>query len=246
MTKKNFNTKHLRKGDLLPPFTGKLRVYSMRFCPYAQRTLLALIAKDIDYEVVNIHLMDKPEWYPTKSQFGKVPALEIADGLTIYESLVTVEYLDDVYPQRPLLPKDPVTKAYDKIIIESTGPIQSILMMLVRTPDAITEDHIAAYKKALEFIEEQLKKRSKKFLGGTQPGFVDYMIWPWFERTQYGGIEDDRVKIDRQKHKVLSEYIGNMYKDPAVQQYLVPENVYKKVYEAYKNPTIANLDILIN
>lgn len=52
-----------------------------------------------------------------------MPALEIADGVSIYESLVTVEYLDDVYPQRPLLPKDPLLKAKDKILIEAMGPV---------------------------------------------------------------------------------------------------------------------------
>lgn len=58
-------------GDPLPPFTGKLRVYNMRFCPFAQRTILALNAKEIDYEVVNIDLVDKPEWLASKSAFSK-------------------------------------------------------------------------------------------------------------------------------------------------------------------------------
>ncbi|GBP65917.1 Pyrimidodiazepine synthase [Eumeta japonica] len=66
----DFNTKHLKKGDPLPPFAGKLRVYNMRYCPYAQRTVLALNAKRVDYEVVNINLVDKPEWLTTKSAFG--------------------------------------------------------------------------------------------------------------------------------------------------------------------------------
>lgn len=55
---------------------------------------------------------------------GKVPALEIKEDVCIYESLITVEYLDEVYTQRPLLSKDPVTKAYDKIIVEAAGPVR--------------------------------------------------------------------------------------------------------------------------
>lgn len=35
-----------------------------------------------------------------------------------------MEYLDEVYPNRPLLPKDPVKKAFDKIIVEATGPVR--------------------------------------------------------------------------------------------------------------------------
>lgn len=58
-------------GDPLPPYNGKLRIYNMRYCPYAQRTVLVLNAKKIDYEVVNIDLVDKPEWLTSKSLFGK-------------------------------------------------------------------------------------------------------------------------------------------------------------------------------
>lgn len=43
----------------------------MRFCPFGQRTMLALIAKGIDYELVNIDLTAKPEWYESKSAFSK-------------------------------------------------------------------------------------------------------------------------------------------------------------------------------
>lgn len=61
----------LISGDPLPPYNDKLRVYNMRYCPYAQRTMLALIAKQLDYEVVNIDLTDKPDWLTEKSAFGK-------------------------------------------------------------------------------------------------------------------------------------------------------------------------------
>lgn len=44
----------------------------MRFCPYAQRTVLILNAKKVPYEVVNINLTEKPEWLTSKSPFGNV------------------------------------------------------------------------------------------------------------------------------------------------------------------------------
>ena len=34
-----------------------------RFCPYAQRTILTLLAKQVPFEVVNINLKNKPEWF---------------------------------------------------------------------------------------------------------------------------------------------------------------------------------------
>ncbi|XP_059053715.1 pyrimidodiazepine synthase-like [Achroia grisella] len=237
----NFNTKHLTKGDPLPPFNGKLRVYNMRYCPYAQRTILALNAKQIDYEVVNINLVNKPEWYTTKSAFGKVPAIEIEDGVTIYESLVTVEYLDDVYPQRPLLPKDPVKKAFDKIIIEAAGPISTLFYKLLRSPESITEDNFTAYHQGLDFIQEQLKKRGTKFLDGDQPGFVDYMIWPWFERILQLDL-DERIKIKEDKYKLLVPYLNDMLKDPAVSQYLVPDEILQQFLKAYTSGDLSTVN----
>lgn len=239
----NFNTPHLKTGDPLPPYTGKLRLYNMRYCPYAQRTVLALNAKNVDYEIVNIDLMDKPEWLTSKSAFGKVPALEIAENLTIYESLVTVEYLDDVYPQRPLLPKDPVKKAIDKIIVEAISPIHAVYFKLVRGPDTITEDNITAYYKNLTFIQQELQKRGTKFLDGDQPGYADYMIWPWFERLHV--MDHDLARLDKQKYKLLVEYIDNMFKDPVVAEYLLPKEALLHFQNQYKVGKKPDYDYLI-
>jgi len=95
----------------------------MRFCPYAQRTILVLNAKNIPYEVVNVNLTEKPEWLVSKSPLGKVPALEIKEGVTVYESLITAEYLEDAYPQNPLVSKDPLRKAQDKLIVENFNKV---------------------------------------------------------------------------------------------------------------------------
>lgn len=51
-------------GSVEPPRTeGILTIYSMKYCPYAQRPLLVLKAKNIPHEIVNINLTRKPDWY---------------------------------------------------------------------------------------------------------------------------------------------------------------------------------------
>ncbi|CAG9561320.1 unnamed protein product [Danaus chrysippus] len=230
----NFNTKHLKRGDPLPPYNGKLRVYNMRYCPFAQRTILALNAKQIDYEVVNINLMDKPEWLTRKSAFAKVPSIEIKEDVCIFESLVTVEYLDEAYPQRPLLPKDPLRKAMDKILIEASGPIHTMMIKVVKMPDSITEDNLKAYEGSLQYIQNELKNRKTKFLSGNEPGYVDYMIWPWFERIGALKKFDERAGIDSSKFGLLLEYFSNMAKDPAVSDYLLSDDILYKYFETYK------------
>lgn len=95
-------------------------MYSMRFCPYAQRSHLVLEAKNIPYHTAFINLKDKPEWLTQKSPLGKVPALEIPSvkGDPLIESLVIADYLDDQYPQNPLNAKDPLLRARDRILVE--------------------------------------------------------------------------------------------------------------------------------
>ena len=61
-----------------------------------------------------------------RAALGKVPTLERADGDTITESLVTMEYLDEVYPEPPLFPKDSWKKAQDKVLVEIFGAKVSV------------------------------------------------------------------------------------------------------------------------
>ncbi|KAM6184717.1 glutathione S-transferase omega-1 isoform 2-T2 [Rhynchocyon petersi] len=114
------SARSLAKGSAPPSAVpeGLIRVYSMRFCPFAKRTLLVLKAKGIKHEVININLKDKPEWFFTKNPSGLVPVLENSQGQLIYESAITCEYLDEVYPGKKLLPSDPYEKACQKMVFE--------------------------------------------------------------------------------------------------------------------------------
>ncbi len=57
MTAAAFNTKHLAAGTP-PPATdpSRLTLYNMRFCMYAHRSVLALLAKGVPFDVVNVNL----------------------------------------------------------------------------------------------------------------------------------------------------------------------------------------------
>lgn len=68
-------------GDALPAYnSGKLRVFAMRFCPYAERTILVLNAKNLQYDTVFVNLDNKPEWVFNYSPKGK-PLLPIFNRL---------------------------------------------------------------------------------------------------------------------------------------------------------------------
>ncbi|XP_006160454.1 glutathione S-transferase omega-1-like isoform X2 [Tupaia chinensis] len=111
------SARRLAKGSEPPgPVSeGMICVYSIKFCPFAERTRLVLEAKGIWHEVININLKNKPEWFFKKNPFGLLPVLESSQGQLVYESAITCEYLDEAYPGRKLLPDDPYEKAHQKI-----------------------------------------------------------------------------------------------------------------------------------
>ena len=86
---------HLDEGSAKPAIDkDKIQLYNMRFCPFAERTVLVLLAKNLPFEVVNIDLKKKPDWF-VKSTLGKVPVV-LHKGKIIPESLITSDYLDEV------------------------------------------------------------------------------------------------------------------------------------------------------
>ena len=58
------NYKHLTKGSAFPPLIeGKLRFYQTAYCPFAHRCRLALHAKNVKYDPVDINTDNMPEWF---------------------------------------------------------------------------------------------------------------------------------------------------------------------------------------
>lgn len=68
---------------------------------------------------------------------------------------------------------------------------------------------MAAFHRALKFVEEQLESRGTRFLDGAEPGYADYMIWPWFERLLAFKEKDERATIDGEKYKFLVRILSS-------------------------------------
>ncbi|OQV25545.1 putative Pyrimidodiazepine synthase [Hypsibius exemplaris] len=170
-------SKQFKAGSTLPKLNDKgLTVFSMRFCPYAERVRLLLNVKHVPYEVVNIDLKSKPEWFLERNPLGKVPAIEEPGKKPLFESLVLAEYLDEQYPgSRQVVPKDAYEKARQKVLIE-------VLAQKVTVPfyGAFLRNEYDALSAALDDVEKQFL--GSKFFAGDNQGYVDLMVWPWFER----------------------------------------------------------------
>ncbi|KAG7272459.1 hypothetical protein CRUP_031386 [Coryphaenoides rupestris] len=180
--------KSFAKGSSAPgPVTpGTIRLYSMRFCPFAQRTRLVLSAKGIKHDTVNINLKDKPEWFLEKNPLGLVPTLETADGKVIYESPITCDYLDEVYADNKLLPSDAFEKAQQKMMLEHFSKVTPYFYKIPmgrRNGDNVSGLEGELKEKFVK-LNEHLQKGKSNFFAGDSITMIDYMMWPWFERLE--------------------------------------------------------------
>ncbi|XP_075979033.1 pyrimidodiazepine synthase-like [Anticarsia gemmatalis] len=225
--------KHLQTGDVLPPYSGKLRLFAMRFCPYAERTVLVLNAKGLQYDLVFINLDQKPEWIYNFSPKGTVPALEYEQGKAIFDSNIINFYLDEKYPDGPLQASDPLRRAEDKMLVEEFASAQSAFYTAAFNPPALNPTMVETYHKGLERLQKELESRGTKFLNGDSAGLVDYTLWPFLERFEaLPLIGKPEFAIDKTKYAALVTYIEAMKNVPAVKSYYLAAETHAKFMES--------------
>jgi len=207
------DSKTLAAGSKCPDLKPNvLYVYNMRFCPYAERALLALSYKDVPHTIINIDLKKKPEWYlADKNPLGKVPTVQLNDKI-VYESLVCAEYVDQLYPDKPrLLPADPYEAAKQKMLLERLSQLVSAFYGMYQGPT--DETKLQALRDALTKNEALLKG---DYFAGAQPGYADYMIFPHYERIPTLEIlANGKVALEQMFPKTAA-YIKRMLARPEV------------------------------
>lgn len=88
-----------------------MKLYNMNLSNFASKSRIAIYDKGLDIEIAAIpgNNLKSPE-YLKINPLGKTPALD-ADGVIIAESEIINEYLEDKFPNPPLLPKSPEDRA---------------------------------------------------------------------------------------------------------------------------------------
>jgi len=165
---------------------AKVHIYSAKACPFAHRTRLVLEEKSIVFELTEVDLQNKPASYSAISLYGKVPAIE-HEGRRIWESAVINEYLEEVFPAPPLLPKDPGQRAFARIWIDYANTRLAPAFTQVLRPKTADEEAVGrkALGEALALVErEALAKLAGDgpYWFGAEVSLVDLTFYPWFER----------------------------------------------------------------
>ncbi|MBN3870464.1 glutathione S-transferase family protein [Nostoc sp. JL33] len=165
---------------------SSVQLYFAKASTFSQRTRVVLLEKGIDFSATEIDLQNKPDGYTQISRYGKVPAIKHGD-IEIYESAIINEYLDEVFPEPALLPRDPGAKAIARIWIDYANTrFVPAFNKFLRGKDAQEQGQgQREFLESLLYIEQEgLGKLSGDgpYWLGDQLSLVDISFYPWFER----------------------------------------------------------------
>jgi len=95
-----------------------LKLCGFHLSNYHNKLRIALLEKGVAFEEDPGCSPSQKDEFLARSPIGKVPFLELDNGRRLAESEVIAEYLEEAYPQKPLLPKDPFERAKVREIIK--------------------------------------------------------------------------------------------------------------------------------
>lgn len=181
-----------------------LTLYDADRCPYCARVRIVLAEKGVEYLTVPIDLDDRPAWLYSKNPLGRVPVLEEDEGLVLPESAVIMEYLEERYPEPPLLPADPAERALARLAIERFDRLGDEYYALRRGEEG-----------AWDSVQERLGElgaalEASPYLGGRAYGLADVAYVPWILRAQA------QLGVDLAPFPALAAWVERLSQRPAI------------------------------
>lgn len=140
-----------------------MKLINLAHSPYAARVRIMAYAKGIELDYQPPEGLSTPE-FKQFNILGKVPVLDTGDYL-IPESIVIMDYLEDLYPDPPLRPRDAAKRALMNIFYRFPDVyLQPVLLPLFRQlgepsrDEDVVVDNIAALDVQLQLLDELLER----------------------------------------------------------------------------------------
>ena len=176
-----------------------MTLYSGSTDPYSHRCRIVLFEKDMDFEVIDVDMHNKPEEIASISPSGKMPVLVERD-LVLTESNIINEYIDERFPHPQLMPPDPVMRARARLVLFN---FEHDLFTHVNT---LEHSLGKGSDKARQEIRDSLSQLTpiltkQKYLMNDEFSMLDVSIAPLLWRLEHYGIELPKVAAPVLKYR---------------------------------------------
>jgi maleylpyruvate isomerase len=178
-----------------------LRLYTFWRSSSAWRVRIGLALKGLGHELRPVNLATGEQFadaHLARSPLAQVPVLEVEDDgrtLRLVQSMAILEWLDDRFPEPPLLPRDADGRARVRALAEHVNsgiqPLQNAIVLKMLREKAHGWDrewariHIA---RGLEGLERAVNDGGAgRFCHGDAPGLADcYLVPQMYNAGRYG------------------------------------------------------------
>jgi len=191
-----------------------LTLYTTADDVQCHRVRLVLAAKGVSYERVMVEPGQPPEDLLDLNPYGNVPTL-VDRELTLYDTAVVCEYLDERYPHPPLMPIDPLSRARLRLaavrIERDWLPEVETIRMGGRPADT-------ARKRLREQLLSALPLfRASRFFLNPEMSLLDCLVAPVVWRLPWLGVDLGR------EGKPVADYGERLFHSQGYARSLTPE-----------------------
>lgn len=181
-----------------------MQLYTYYRSTSSYRVRIALALKGLDYQALPVNLIaasggeHRQAPYLALNPQGRVPALRTDDGQLLIQSPAIIEYLDERYPQVPLLSKDLVTRAHERGVAALIGcdvhPLHNVSVLNKLRQLGHDETQVAEWighwiSQGLAAVEQLIGDAGYCF--GDEPGLADVYLIPQLYAAQRFNIALD-------------------------------------------------------
>jgi maleylacetoacetate isomerase len=169
------------------------------------RVRIALNLKGLAYAYQSVHLVQGAHKLPAYTGLavdGLVPFLELDSGQGLSQSMAIIEFLDETYPQPPLLPPDALGRAQVRALAQSIAceihPLNNLRVLKYLTQELKVDEAAKNtwyrhwVRSGLESFERQLLQRPAAiFCWGDTPTLADCCLVPQIFNGQRFNVNFD-------------------------------------------------------
>jgi len=185
-------------------------LYSFRRCPYAIRARLAIKVSNVQVELREVVLADKPKEMLACSAKGTVPVLQLVDGTVIDESLDIILWALKQNDPDNGLSYSHYREASSLIEFNDTEFKEQLdhYKYADRFPEQTMETYREKGEEFLQRLEEKLNEHA--YLAGDKLSMLDMAIFPFIRQFAYV----DKIWFDQSEYKKLQVWLEALLTSP--------------------------------
>ncbi|MBL0422763.1 glutathione S-transferase family protein [Ramlibacter sp. AW1] len=171
--------------------TAEFTVYHIPVCPFSQRLEILLALKEarskVRFEVVDITQPRPPELLAKSRGSTALPIMELPGGRILKESLVLMQFIEDLWPDPAVAQRDPYRRAVENMLVRLEGDFANAGYAFVMNQDPqrrepLRQRMLEQFARIDEFLVAQAPRTTYLFenFGWAEAVFTPLFMRFWF------------------------------------------------------------------